>query len=496
MRAVLLAAALGLSACSVEVEGAACSAAGDTAECPSGQRCGLDLKCSTRAASATCALCPRDATRCGTGSQSNVEKCSHDSDSVCGNWEVSSVCGADQECDGSASDHVCRCAVFTVDPAGAAAQTACRYAAIKDAIKDAGDRGKNRVLLGGDAGQTYGTALADANGIDVPAGMMLAGADSPPAPGSRILVLSGGSEGVKLGAGASLFGVKVRRGSGGPLVAVRVTGTSPVSAASLDTVIVDKDGSGAFEIGVLVEGSGGVRLDGIQVLGATAAGMDVARIDVDQAVVVNDAVLDGNAIGVKLERGDLTLSTSRILRSSAEGISSQLGQTGLARLTVLGGIVARGLSVGVAVTNLDLLDLEQTQICGNAGRNQSLLSTTRLVGGFLALGRPPSQVAIKANNFHDNGGDQVFIGGTSTPWSLGAASCDGVGAVAPNVLAGYSAPGVGLAAVGAPVDATAVSWKTIEFPSGGTDFISLATGTVTIANSLYCLPLATPVCPQ
>ncbi|MFO0582955.1 MAG: hypothetical protein U0229_11840 [Anaeromyxobacter sp.] len=65
-RAILLLPALAaLAACSVELEGAACDTPGNTDQCPAGQKCGWDKKCSVRAADPDCLFCELDDTSCG-----------------------------------------------------------------------------------------------------------------------------------------------------------------------------------------------------------------------------------------------------------------------------------------------------------------------------------------------------------------------------------------------------------------------------------------------
>jgi len=80
LAAYLLAASAALSACSVATEGAPCASA---ANCPSGQGCGLDGRCSVRALS--CVACSAGASRCGAG---GLEACEVSADGVCAAWAV------------------------------------------------------------------------------------------------------------------------------------------------------------------------------------------------------------------------------------------------------------------------------------------------------------------------------------------------------------------------------------------------------------------------
>jgi hypothetical protein len=485
-------AVLGLApACSVDVEGAACQTPGDRTVCPEGQACGNDLLCSKRAAA--CTLCLAGARSCRADDASHVYACSVENDPVCGKIGPADPCGDGQACDASATDATCRCDRFTVDPAGAAAGTTCRYAAITDALAAAQARLKHEVLLGGITGQAYGAAAADLGGIAIPDGMTLRGDDSPLAPAGRVVTAAGGGEGISLGVGSALRGLTLRRAASGPVVGVRVTG-----AGALDFVVVDSGGGGAFATGVLVEGSGAVTLTDSVVIGATAVGLDVARADGDQTVADARGLLKGNATGVRLQRGALSLQVTQIFGSSGPGLQAAPASGETARLSAKGATVARGTSVGLDLQNLAALDLEETQICANAGRSQTIAGVTRTAGGLLVLGNVATAPVVRANRLFGNGGDQLVIGGSGgTVWSLEAASCSDGGAAAPNVLAGYVSPGVGLSAIGASVAAGNVSWISDNLPQEGADYFRNPSGAVTITRGNYC-GMVTPAlsCPQ
>jgi hypothetical protein len=481
-------AVLGLApACSVDVEGAACQTPGDRTVCPEGQACGNDLLCSKRAAA--CTPCAPRARSCQGGDTTHIYTCSLDDDPVCGRL-VPESCPADQVCD--AAGATCRCDRFTVDPAGATAGTTCRYAAITDAMAAAEARQKHEVLLGGIIGQAYGAAAADLGGLVIPDGMTLRGDDSPLAPAGRVVTAAGGGEGISLGVGSALRGLTLRRAASGPTVGVRVTG-----AGALDSVVVDAGGGGAFATGVLVEGSGVVTLTDSVVIGATAVGLDVVRADGDQAVADTRGLLKGNATGVRLQRGSLSLQVTQIFGSSGSGVLAAPASGDTARLSAKGATVARGTSVGLELQNLAGLDLEETQICANAGRSQTIAGVTRTAGGLLVLGNVAKAPVLRANRLFGNGGDQLVIGGSSsTVWSLETASCSDA-AAAPNVLAGYVSPGVGLTAIGASVAAGNVSWISDNLPQEGADYFRNPSGAVTITRGNYCgMVTPAPSCPQ
>lgn len=103
-RAILLLPALAaLAACSVELEGAACDTPGNTDQCPAGQKCGNDHRCSVAAADPACGFCEIGTTQCnGT---TKVQSCAK-VDDVCSRWnEV--TCTGDERCLGSAGAFSC-----------------------------------------------------------------------------------------------------------------------------------------------------------------------------------------------------------------------------------------------------------------------------------------------------------------------------------------------------------------------------------------------------
>ena len=86
MRAAIVAVAtLALVACQVNVEGAHCNQPGSAEQCPSGQACGNDGRCSERAA-ACGARCTPGEVRCGgTSGSAAVKTCT---DAGCNDYIV------------------------------------------------------------------------------------------------------------------------------------------------------------------------------------------------------------------------------------------------------------------------------------------------------------------------------------------------------------------------------------------------------------------------
>jgi hypothetical protein len=386
-----------------------------------------------------------------------------------------------------------------VDPAAPSVDT-CHFPSVAEAIAEAQRFGVAEVWLGGATGQVYGVATADGATLVIPAGMALAGDDTPPAPATRFLEAKGaGAEAVRLEAGATLAGVTVRRGTGGPALGVRVLGASPTGTASLRAVKVDGSGAGGgFETGVRVEGVGTVAFDAVEVRGATAGGaaatgrgLEVVRDQPDQLVSVASGVFAQNDTGIRVIRGDLTLTAPTVTENIKEGIdaSPASGTSAERGLRVEDGLLAHNGS-GLRVAFMQRFSLQRTRICGNNGMSRTVYANTRLVGGLYGVGNGTTEFSIQGNLLHGNGGDQVLVYLSTVPWVLSGAGAT-CAAAERNVFAGYTSPGVGVAAVGADVVARYAAWK-VPLPASPGDFLFSDGGTLDAGTTED--PLA--VCPK
>ena len=476
-----LAFAAALAACTVDIEGAKCNVAGATDNCPSGQACGTGLTCSVRAAS--CAPCEMGAIECRSGTI-DVMKCSAASDPVCGTWTVATACAAGaQTCAaplaGGAPE--CACERWTVAPEAAAA--ACIRPSINSAISAATRFPAPVVVLGG-AAFTYGNALDDSAPIIIPAGLTLIGDDATPASATnRIIAVQGpGPEGLRVHPGAVVRGVAVQRGATATnelTIGVLLTGGPAASGNTLVSVRVDAMGAGGgFAIGLRVAGgnvvasANTIAMSDVLVRGATVAGLEVNRLGASDVVIVTDSVFDSNHVGVSLLKGDLALRASTVKSSVAEGVSAVSGS---GSLTILDGIVAHSGATGIVLTAIQALSLERTRICGNAGSDKLYGGQTRKVGGLYSQGPRPPRLAFLANRIHANTGDQMYVVASAATWDIsGPGGVGGCATGVPNVFAGYSAPGVGLAALATNVLALNNSWE-VSYPLDGVDFTASGT---------------------
>jgi hypothetical protein len=492
----LVALAAGLAACSVDVEGATCKDVGTVDNCPSGQKCGTDLKCSVKAAG--CTPCKVDgAVVCRVAPTCELVKCTADLDPVCGTWTAASSGGL-QTCmpPNGGGDPECACAKNVVDPAGGT----CTHPSISSAITAATRFPAPVVVLGG-ASYFYGNAIEAAAPIVIPAGVTLLGDETTSASAAtRIIVVQGpGPEGLQVHPGALVRGLAVERAdAAGPTIGLLLTGGAAASGNTLTSVRVDAGaGGGGFATGIRVAGANAVAMSDVLVKGATIAGLEVNRLGASDVVLVTGSTFDQNQVGVSLLKGDLTLSGSTVKGSGWEGVVAATGTPGQTSLTLTDDVISRNGRGGVRLSVNDKLVVTGTRICGNTGYARSLSGVTRTVGGILAVGSPPTTLAFRGNLIHDNGGDQVFVG-AGTSWNLsGVAGC---ATTDRNVFANFTAPGVGVTAVGAGVSAKFNSWQSAQ-PVLGTDYFVAAGGAIdagTIGGATdYCLPDAPAdlVCP-
>lgn len=504
-----LAAAAALAGCAVDVEGAACATPGSPEGCPSGQACGTGGTCSR--AAAACSPCTPGALSCQGG---DVRRCTAEGDPACGAWALATACVAGLTTCGvpaGGGTPECRCEAFVADPAGAAASTACRFTTPAAAIAEARRFAISEVVLGGPAGQDYGGADA----LVIPAGVAVVGGDQPLDPASRVLTLGGAGAAVVLGDGASLAGATVRRAAGGPDTAVAISGASPGGRSSLASMVIDAQGAGgAFATGVRVTGAGAVSLVGLGVLGATTAGLEVARDGATDAVTAVDLAVDGGAsalspggagYGVRLTTGELTLRRPAVKGCGNAGVLVA-GSLASARLSVEGGALHHNHGTGLSAQGLGKLDLAGTRICANrGGLDVNLAGTFRTVGGlFLGAGAPVEQ-AVSGLRVFDNDGDQVGIGPGTGTWNLSGPSADGAACGAGvNAFSGYGAGPprtYGVAAAG-NVDVSWNAWPG-AVPSLGADVLKIGSPAITLGTeptvgngSAYCALPADLTCPD
>jgi hypothetical protein len=436
-RALASAAALLVAACHVDVEGAICHVPGATAECPAGQACGNDGRCSARALA-----CETAGTRCEPGSaacagdddEERVERCTGAVDPVCGSWAVEECTAAGLRCGTRSGEAGCECPAFdgaelAADPVagsrdpdlppfptGAASPASCRFGRLGDALDAARD-----ALVAhpeGTAVRAYGAGgplvFGDvANGetfpLTVVAGVTLRGAVAPAGP---TIVRAEGATG---------------------------TGISAVCGAAGKPRIEDLtlDGGGSLTRGIdVVAGSCGAALARVNVSGVNGPALALLA-DTGVEVAVTASSFRESAVGVYGLGGRLVLGSPdspsdgvEASGNAAEGILLKGASTRTLDVEIYDGKVMENGGTGVmldVVSTASRLTVRRCDVYAN-GRDQPRKygpDPQRVAGGILIRQSSLSAFAFDGNRLWSNARDQLAFETSGTAWSLasGAASC-------------------------------------------------------------------------
>jgi hypothetical protein len=398
-----------LAACQVDVEGAPCVSALD---CPAGQGCGLDQRCSARAA--TCTL---DALGART------RDCEQDG-LVCGQKSGAPSC----ECPPNEGPE------FAADPAGSraldqfpyptgtASPPACRFGRLGDALDAAAARaGANPVVV-----RAYGDAIfgpvetGETPPLVVPPSLTLEG-PSEPAPHAVVRMES---EPVGIELQGTLERIKVENvSSTGVAVAVSCGETGK---PALRNVAVS--GAQLLSAGVTVVGSCGATLEHLEVHQAAGAALRIEAA-YDAEVEVLGGRLRESGVGVEVHGGRAKLRGSSIAEAQplvgvlgdALEIDANLGH-GIALVggeTPIGLDVKRALMTNNSGTGLRIdwlpegssVSVVASEISGNqASTAGSEYAGGRTAGGVILRQSLPPDFTFEGNTVACNGGsDQVGI---------------------------------------------------------------------------------------
>ncbi|HSN92145.1 MAG TPA: right-handed parallel beta-helix repeat-containing protein [Anaeromyxobacteraceae bacterium] len=279
-------------ACRVELEGAACDVPGATDQCPDGQACGNDRKCSERALACAATRCTPGAVLCRGEAWWGCTA----ADEVCGTLaeKLADCAGQGLECGGV--EGTCRCPaggpVFAVDPVGSGAgglaptgaetNPACGFATLGEALAAAGSYAGSAVVrvVSPPASGSFSLAPADVP-LTVPAGVTLESA-TPTAPGGWIIetadAVNGATEPaiVHLAAGAAIRGFTIRNQLATP--AVTPSGSAVLcddAAGTLSHLSIETNN---LSWGVRLTGTCAATLDSVAVYGPRKAALSVETL--------------------------------------------------------------------------------------------------------------------------------------------------------------------------------------------------------------------------
>jgi hypothetical protein len=502
-RAIVFTAALALAGCKLDYEGARCNTPGSVAECPSGQACGNDGRCSERAAACGTALCVAGRVVC---SGNTVTTCTTSEDAVCGSWHAS-PCAANTTCtaEGPTAAY-CRCDAnagleLAVDPSsgstvgaqpfptGLATPPECRFKRVGDALASAADlvaadpaKAPVVTVMGGAAGRTVSLgsgASGEVLPLVVPQNTTLTGETASGATYEIVLDDAAAAAAVTLSSAAALSHLTIRNAAAGAAAQAVTLLCSAPAAAILDTVTILGD-SGAQRLGhglfVGPTDSCGLSASAVDVSGA-GIGLEVDAATPTDVVEFTGGSIRGCGKGVRLRRGVLMMSGTRVEQNTGFGVSG--GESdGDSELYLANVVISTNGDTGLRVLNNRKLSVTGSTIYGNGATTSWAGATaSRRAGGIVLWGNPPAvgSFLFTGNRVYANKGDQVLaLSSGATTWNVDGTSC---AAGQFSVFACYDADAAsptyrGLVALDAHVQARDASWDN-GVPTATSDFAAL-----------------------
>jgi hypothetical protein len=535
-RAPAILAALALAACSVDVEGAHCRVPGKAEDCPSGQACGNDRRCSERALA-----CESAGTRCEPGTalcagetgKERVERCSADADPACGAWVTEECVAAGLECGTRSASAACECPVHLGDtlvadpaagshvgaapfPTGAPTPAACRFRRLGDALAAAAGLAQGGLLplvqAAGDAGVpiVFGdAATGEVFPLTVAGNVTLAGAPTPAGPTIiraeaettfPLVSLQGEIEDLRVES------VPVDLPEGGSLGATGtgiVTACPAAGAPRIEDVTVD--GGGSLTTGIDVAGGAcGAMLIGVEVSGIDGPALSTVGdpLAASRMIVTNGTFTDSRtgivASGGKLTIGSVEGSSVEVTGNAGEGIVITGGISRTLDVELLGTRVAENGGTGVVLDFVkpdSSLALRGCTVYANGDVSARSYGPApqRVAGGVLIRQESMSGFAFEGNRLSSNAADQLGFE-TSGGWSIVPSThlCGTASNLFACVEDGYAA--IGVAGTGT-VDASHSVWPGTPWDGYASD------GVYVTPASAYCIggtngaPVLPATCP-
>jgi hypothetical protein len=412
--ALALGAALVAAACRVEVDGAPCRAAGATDDCPGGQACGNDLRCSARALACAATRCAPGAFECTDPTA--ARRCDPGADPICGRW-VGAACSARHPACRIVADPRVLSGPRAPAPTGTPDPPECRFGRLGDALAAAAARapaGTVEIDAESAGSATFGASTGEAWPLFVASSVTVAGA-TPAGPaairgaaGAPLLVaVEGTVEDVRIDADGATTAVRVTR-AGARLVRVGVSGASgaalqieadPAAAATVEVLGGSYGGSG---VGIWI------RTGKVSVAADPAHASSAVASENPGSTVVAGNGRDGVVIGGMLSRG-LPLSLPAVYAALDRVLVQANGGTG---------VIIAGLPPQSQVR------VERCDIQGNGITNAALYGASlRKAGALLASRASGLGFVFRGNRVWTNAYDQFAIDSSATNWSIAAAAC-------------------------------------------------------------------------
>jgi len=388
MRRLVILLAAALAGCSVELEGAACDEAGTTDQCPTGQACGIDHRCSSK---------PK------------------------------------LDCDPPGAElavDVARPTVQGVTPTGAADPPVCRFGSLDDALA-AVVTGTTGIKIYKGTGPTIITLSEP---LTLRAGLTLAGAE--PVPANVVLrATSAMASVVDLAPGAALKYVTVESSEDHDADGITVACGTQTAKATLTNVKVN--GANKLRRGLTVTGKCGVEATDLVVTGAKQDGL---YIDADASENVTTTITRGELAGnggsgLVVWAGKVVAQGDGSAKLDVHGntqygayLSARAGATVPSDLTLRLANVHDNAEIGVFLmdakrpTNSSLVTLDQVSIYKNLASTSLSAYGGRKAGGVLLQGELAPVFSMKGSTVCANGSDEVGVY-SDAAWSLSSDSC-------------------------------------------------------------------------
>jgi len=459
----------------VDVEGAPCGTPGTDTDCPPGQACGVDGKCSERATQCMAAelRCVPDTDKRCSDDGMRIETCTKSD--PCGAWELEGAgddCSAvSLECDDSSGTARCACgmpageivvdvaaAAGTLTPTGASEPEECRFRTLRAALDYArftwqpthGGAAATVRALGSPAAGAPVVFASESFPLPVGPGVTLTTAAATPRPEDWVVSPGpGGTDAaVELHGGGTLEGFTLGAGAGsGDGIVVACDG-GRTNAAARQVVVA---GGHAFRRGVVVEETCGLEASDLDVRDSVEAGLWVNAALADPAapdvgVTVRGGTLSGNGgAGAELRSGFLEIG-GRVVDAVPFTVSGNQGFGIVAQARPAAPFPAVRLAVdladltgngeaGLLVSGANLpatstASVRRTKIHANLGRTSLSAHTGGRRAAGAILRNAPVQLEFQGNAVYGNGStiagvyhDQVAVFSTAR-WVLSGADCD------------------------------------------------------------------------
>jgi hypothetical protein len=436
-------ATLAAAGCAVDVEGAPCATAGEATDCPDGQACGNDLRCSVRALGCRTFRCAPGSIECKDAA--TARRCDRAADPVCGRWVDDTCAAAAPDCQVVADPEILATGRTPPPAIGIPQPPECRFGDLRAALAAAAAQAPRAATVRVEnvsATGPYARVTAQAAPLVVPANVSVVPASGNPTPvvrgepgASPIVRVEGALEGVRVeGGGATGIGIAMTCGASG--------------APSLRHVTVDGEGvldpsglvTAGLTSGVTVAGACGARLVGVDVEAVSSVALTLGADPLNAGTIeVLGGSYTASSFGIHVRAGQVTVAPDP--DTAASTIVSSNAVDGIVIGRNFSGLQASGVLVDVGLDAAVVRDNGGTGIVMAALHSDSKVRVTRCdivangsaravrygspvrtAGGVLVALSPIADFGFLGNRLWLNNSDQLAFDSLTT-WSIAAGTC-------------------------------------------------------------------------